>query len=64
MTKLKDPIRQASLFTMAGLADPRLATDHSSQKTTGKVKNTRQSVNEFRKYWEELTGRKLTGHQA
>jgi hypothetical protein len=33
MTTIKDPIRQASLFTMNGLVDPRLMPGYSETKT-------------------------------
>lgn len=53
MTKYNDFIRQASLFTMGGLIDPRLLTKHSERKmiTTNmrkKTINTFDIVGKFR----------------
>ena len=37
MTTIKDPIRQASLFTMTGLIDPLLMPGYSENRTEGIV---------------------------
>ncbi|MEO7992081.1 MAG: hypothetical protein ABI663_21190 [Chryseolinea sp.] len=66
MKTSKDVIRQASLFTMGGLIDPRLMPDYekSVSKSESKSVHDHSVLNRLRKSIESITGRKINNEPA
>ncbi len=63
MTPSKDMIRQASLYTMGGLIDPRLMQGYESPNTKPGAKSF-NFLNVLRKTLEGFTGGKVSNEPA
>ncbi len=57
MTTLKDTIRQASLYTMNGLVDPRMMADYASPSNKRESKTTFGSLFRIQLIWRRLAWR-------
>jgi hypothetical protein len=59
MTTLKDPIRQASLFTSFGLIDPRLMPGYTETTTKPAIRSSAKQKVSLREVVENLFRKKL-----
>ncbi len=66
MKTSKDVIRQASLFTMGGLIDPRLMPGYEKSVSKSKPESVQDFslLNSLRKSIESITGRKINNEPA